>query len=236
MKAPLTCEDSEFDEFAENYDDALEKGLQVTGEDKDYFAQGRVNWLAKRLHALSFHPREILDFGCGTGTAAPLLLQLADTSHVTGVEVSGKSLTVARRLHASSRTTFYLRDDFQPREAMDLAFCNGVFHHIPPAERRDALKFIHRSLRPGGLFAMWENNPWNPATRYIMHRIPFDRDASPLSILESSRLLTDAGFEIVHKDFLFIFPHWLRWFRKLETPLGSLPFGGQYEIIGRKRE
>lgn len=236
MKNSVACSEGEFDEFADNYDEALEKGLQVTGEDKDYFAQGRVSWLAKRLRTLSFSPRHVLDFGCGTGSATPFLLQLADAIKVTGVEVSAKSLTVARRLHASNRAEFHLRDDFQPHENVDLAFCNGVFHHIPPAERRDAFEFIYRSIRPGGLFAMWENNPWNPATRYIMSRIPFDRDAIPLSVRESSRLFIEVGFEIMHKDFLFIFPHSLRWLRKLEPPLSFLPLGGQYEIIGKKRD
>jgi hypothetical protein len=26
-------------------------------------------------------------------------------------------------------------------------------------------------MRPGGVVALWENNPWNPATRYVMGRI-----------------------------------------------------------------
>jgi hypothetical protein len=26
-----------------------------------------------------------------------------------------------------------------------------------------AVDYVYRSLRPGGLFAFWENNPWNPA-------------------------------------------------------------------------
>lgn len=40
---------------------------------------------------------------------------------------------------------------------------------------------VRRSLRPGGVFAFWEINPWNPGTRHVMSRIPFDRDAIMLT-------------------------------------------------------
>jgi len=45
---------------------------------------------------------------------------------------------------------------------MDLAYCNGVFHHIAPDARPEALAMIRDALKPGGLFAFWENNAWNP--------------------------------------------------------------------------
>src|SRR4029434_4043103 len=70
-----------------------------------------------------------------------------------------------------------------------LVYCNGVFHHIPPQAREAAVAYVARALRPGGLWAFWENNPWNPGTRYAMHRIPFDRDAIPLTPPEARRLL-----------------------------------------------
>ena len=45
--------DSDFDVYATNYDDALAQGLSVSGEDKTYFARGRVQWLRGCLRALS---------------------------------------------------------------------------------------------------------------------------------------------------------------------------------------
>ncbi len=38
-----------FDQYAENYDAALAQGISVSGENKDYFAHGRLAWLAQRL-------------------------------------------------------------------------------------------------------------------------------------------------------------------------------------------
>jgi hypothetical protein len=83
------------------------------------------------------------------------------------------------------------------------------------------------------LFALWENNPWNPGTRFAMRRISFDKDAVTLSPPQARRLVQTAEFQILRTDFLFIFPRLLRWLRPLESLLSRLPFGGQYEILCR---
>jgi SAM-dependent methyltransferase len=121
-----------------------------------------------------------------------------------------------------------------PAEYIDLAFCNGVFHHIPVIDRLTAMKRVYSSLRPSGLFAFWENNPWNLATRYVMGRIPFDRDAVTLSPPAARRLLREGGFEVMRTDFLFFFPRHLSWLRSLEPRLTCLPLGAQYQILCRK--
>ena len=87
----------EFDSFAENYDDALAQGLSVTGEDKEFFACGRINWLARCLHRYGITPASILDYGCGTGASVAGLWKLPGVQRVVGVDVSPRSLAVARR-------------------------------------------------------------------------------------------------------------------------------------------
>jgi SAM-dependent methyltransferase len=153
---------------------------------------------------------------------------------VLGLDASERSLAVAKRVHRSERTQFLSVGHYEPKEQIDLAFCNGVFHHIPLNERVTAVNFVHRSLRPRGLFAFWENNPWNPGTRYVMSRISFDRDAIMLTPPEARRLLRAGGFEILRTDFLFIFPRMLRRFRGLEPLVSRLPLGAQYQVLGRK--
>ena len=105
---------------------------------------------------------------------------------------------------------------YQPSGQIDLAFRNGVFHHIPVSEQGIAVDYVYRSLRPGGLFSFWENNPWNPDTRYVMSRIPFDRDAITLTAPEAGGLLRSRGFEILQTHFLFIFPRMLRCLRGID--------------------
>ena len=223
-----------FDKYAHDYDTALSRGLSVSGEDKTYFARGRVAWLARCLRQLQEQPKSVLEYGCGTGSALPFLFDLIGVDFIIGIDRSSRSLDVAKRTRGSERIEFLLVDQYLPSGQIDLAFCNGVFHHIPLNERGAAVEYVHRSLRPGGLFAMWENNPWNPGARYVMSRIPFDRGAITLSSVETRRLLRAGGFEILRTDFLFIFPRMLSWLRGLEPLVSRLPLGAQYQVLCRK--
>jgi SAM-dependent methyltransferase len=223
-----------FDAYASQYDAALAEGLSVSGETKDYFAQGRVDHLAGRLQELRFRPGSILDFGCGTGTNTPFLLNLDGVSSLLGVDISESSLNIARRLIPDKRAAFSPLDQYRPDGRFDLVFTNGVFHHIPLAERSAAIDYILRALRPGGLLAFWENNPWNPGTRYVMSRVPFDRDAITFSSHEAEGLIRAGGFEVLRTDFLFIFPKMLGFLRSLEPTLVRLPLGAQYQLLCRK--
>lgn len=223
-----------FDGYAENYDAVLDDAISISGEDKNYFARGRIAWLADCLRQLQVHPKSAMDFGCGTGSASPLLLELLGVESVAGIDVSSRSLDVARRAYASERTQFLLSDEYQPSEQIDLVFCNGVFHHIWPNEREAAVSCIHRSLRPGGLFAFWENNPWNPGMRFVMSRCRFDADAITVSPPAARRLLRAGGFEILRTDFLFVFPRALKSLRGMERFLSRFPFGAQFQVLCRK--
>ncbi|MBA2684764.1 MAG: methyltransferase domain-containing protein [Gemmatimonadaceae bacterium] len=225
---------AEFDAYAESYDEALALGLSFTGETKDYYASGRVAWLAKRLAERKHAVRSVMDFGCGTGSGVPFLFDGLNAKMVHGVDVSAPSLDIARATHTRDGATFAMIEGKLP-PTFDLAFCNGVFHHIPVAGRHSAAAYVHEALLPGGLFALWENNPWNLGTRYIMSRVPFDRDAITLTPPETRRLLRDAGFDIVRTDYLFVFPHALRALRPLERWMASMPIGGQYLVLARKR-
>jgi SAM-dependent methyltransferase len=225
---------TEFDKYAVDYELALAEGLSVSGEDKNYFARGRIARLASCLRQRVEQPRFALDFGCGTGSATPYLFDLIGVESVLGLDVSAKSLDVAQRTYGSERAQFLLFNQYQPSERIDLVYCNGVFHHIPLSGRAAVVDYIYRLLRPGGLFALWENNPWNPGTRYVMSRIPFDRDAITLTAPETRRLLRAGGFQILRTDFLFIFPRMLSWFRCVEPLVAQLPLGAQYQVLCRK--
>ena len=225
---------SQFDEYVQNYDETLEQGLSVSGEDSTYFARGRVLWLRDCLQQLDEQPRAILDYGCGTGSTAPLFLEVLGANVVVGLDSSVKLIERAHQKYGSEQSQFLLIEHYQPIGQVDLVYCNGVFHHIPVSERAQVVAYIARALRPGSLFALWENNPWNPGTRYIMSRIPFDRDAITLAPSETRRLLEIGGFQILRTDFLFIFPKALSWFRWMEPLFCRVPLGAQYLVLGRK--
>ncbi len=230
MNGPFAT--AEFDRYSATYDAALAQGLAATGEGKEYFAERRVLWLRRSLDRLHAPTHDVLDFGCGTGSATPWLIRELKPARLVGLDVSTESLTQAAKHYPSAQ--FFPPSAFKETNCFDLAFCNGVFHHIPPAQRRAEVQRIREVLRPNGLFAFWENNPWNPGTRYVMRRVAFDRDAVPLTASEARALLKSGGFEVLRTDFLFIFPRLLRCLRWMEPSLAAWPFGGQYQILCRK--
>ena len=224
-----------FDLFHSEYDETLARGLSVSGEDRLYFARGRLAFLARCLREAGLRlPFSVLDFGCGTGAATPFFFEELGVERLVGVDVSERSLEVARQRHGSESARFIALRDYSPRGEFPLAFCNGVFHHVPPPERAGLVRLLRDSLSPGGLFSLWENNPWNPGTRYIMSRVAFDRDAVTLSSREAARMVAAGGLEVRRTDYLFIFPRALKALRFLEPPLAKVPLGGQYQVFCRR--
>lgn len=220
-----------FDRSAE-YAAMLERGLRLSGEGRDFFMQGRVGALCAELTA---PPRCILDFGCGTGETAAYLARRFPQAEVQGLDTAENAIAFATRAHGSERVRFARAAALDAVGAFDLVYANGVFHHIPPARREAALRSIHRALVPGGRFAFFENNPWNPGARWVMRRIPFDRDAIPIAPPEARRLLASGGFrEIAAPRFLFWFPRFLAPLRRLEPALVRVPLGAQYFFLATR--
>jgi SAM-dependent methyltransferase len=223
-----------FDEFAADYDAALDQGLKATGESRAFFARERIRCLSESLFHREPQTRRLMDFGCGTGDSAAILLRTLSAESVVGVEPSHETLRIARETHQHERIRFVESIDAALRETIDLVYCNGVFHHIDPVHRHSVLLEIYDAMVPGAYFGFWENNPWNPGTRWVMSRIPFDRDAIPISPREARRILTVAGFEVLRTDYRFIFPRTLRFLRWTEPLLCRFPIGGQYQVLCRK--
>jgi trans-aconitate methyltransferase len=225
---------SSFDAYSESYSDALASGLRVSGESQEFFAKGRIDWVARRIEKMGFRPQSVLDFGCGQGSSTSLLLDAFGASSAVGVDVSLELLKLATSNNADARVSYSRIDDFDPTQSFDIAYTNGVFHHIVPSERASAVDYVFRSLKPGGLFALWENNPWNPGTRLIMKKIPFDRDAQLLGFGAARALVENAGFTIATIDSTFFFPRMLKKLRGLEAALSPTRLGAQYLILCRK--
>ncbi len=146
----MLSHESNFDEFATSYDDALAHGLSATGEDRKHFARGRIQWLKRCLDRLEVGPESAIEFGCGTGLNIPFLIELIGLKSVIGIDISEKSLEVATRSVGSDEVRFHLPGGYQPTSQIDLVFCNGVFHHILPQGRGAVLDYVKSCLKPGG--------------------------------------------------------------------------------------
>src|SRR5262249_36635045 len=153
---------------------------------------------------------------------------------VVGTDSAPRALDVARQAYGSERARFRLFDHYPPHASLDLVYCHGVFHHLLPHARVAAVAYVWQAIRPGGLWAFWEHNPWHLGTRSVMHRRPCDRDAIPLTPPEAQRLLLAGGFEILRTDFWLLFPRRLQWLRGLEARLARWPLGAQYQVLCRR--
>ena len=79
----MGADEPNFDQYAAGYDDALTAGISISGENKDYFASRRVDWMSKRLAELGCGPKSVLEFGCGTGTNLGALAPGINTAPIT---------------------------------------------------------------------------------------------------------------------------------------------------------
>lgn len=216
-----------FDAYARSYHETLEHGLALSGESREFFARARVEHVKHVLAGKSI--RHVLDFGCGDGATSVLLASAFPDAEIVGTDVSAESIECARR-HSSERIRFVVGHELlrSSRWRADLVYTNGVFHHIPPEHRDGTLQHIIAMLTPDGTVALWENNSWNPGTRLVMRRIPFDRDAIPLSPRVMRRLVTGNRLKVERMDFLFYFPRALAFLRRTEAFLRHVPLGAQY--------
>ena len=223
-----------FDRAAE-YDAMLQRGLQLSGEGKRYFQLGRLQALTATLPA-RFRPARVLDFGCGLGDTAELLAETFPGATVVGTDTALAALDHARRHHAAGGAIRFLpTSELAGQEPFDLVYLNGVLHHVPLDQRPEVAELLHRSLAPGGCCALFENHPFNPGTRLVMRRIPFDRDARTLHAAQARRLLRGAGFgAAMATRYLFVFPRFLRLLRPLEPYLARLPLGAQYLVLAQR--
>ena len=223
----------EFDQFASSYHQALDRGLRLSGESSDYFAHWRVIILKQQLDRAGKRIRSILDFGCGTGTTIPILQEIFSTDTVVGVDISEQSLEIARKNLPGAK--LFNTSALPPGFRVDLVYTNGVFHHMSSQEQGLAFQYMSDRLKAGGYVALWENNPFSPAARLVMSRIPFDKAARMVWPKQARALAEGAGLSVVSTRYEFIFPRMFSSLRFLENRLHAFPLGAQYMILSRKQ-
>jgi SAM-dependent methyltransferase len=110
----------------------------------------RLAWLDRALQRVPLGAA-VLDLGCGAGI--PMTKALAVGRRVTGVDLSGRQLELARR--NVPEATFIHADmaglDL-PSASLDAVVAFYSLTHLPQGELPGLLTSIHRWLRPGGVF------------------------------------------------------------------------------------
>ncbi len=227
-----------FDTRAPDYQSQLAEGLRLSGESKEFFARSRLRHLRAYWDLRGRpEPESVIDYGCGVGDVTRLLAEVFPRARVLGVDPSKTFVEEARRAHGSSRIDFAPLQGFEPLAALaaDLVHLNGVVHHVPRRDRGAFFTALAACVRPGGLVALFDNNPWNPGTHLVMRRIPFDRGVHPVRAGDVARRLEVAGLSVLELRYLFYFPASLRALRPAERWLERAPFGAQYGLYAEKR-
>jgi SAM-dependent methyltransferase len=233
---------AEFDAHAEGYDGGMGNALKaLAGGGADDFVAVKVRWLLRRWPELkSGSELSILDYGCGTATLLRLLWAAGVPGRLTGTDVSAGMLREAARLWplGAPAPLFRVREGaetFLPPNAFDLIVISSVLHHVPPEQRPKVYGELHRLLRPGGRLVVFEHNPWNPVTRFVVARTPIDRDAILLSPPEVVAALGAGGWrDIRTANLMFLPPRLGVVATAAECLLAWLPLGGQYAVTASK--
>jgi SAM-dependent methyltransferase len=225
---------TEFDRLAAEYDELLKDPI------RDYFAPGSDFFVTRKLEVLLafLHRRAIdpsravwLDVGCGKGQ----LLRAGKPyfARVVGCDVSTEMMGTCHDLDVipqplPTRVPF---DD----ASVDVVTAVCVYHHIEPGERAALTSDICRVLKPGGVFAIVEHNPFNPAVQVIIRRTPVDENAILLTARTARRLMGAARLRIGATQYFLYLPQRIyRRARLVEHALAAVPLGGQYAVFGLK--
>ena len=118
---------------------------------EDYRYKVYAPWMKEAVGFDRFRDKRLLEIGFGTGTD---LLQFARAGAlVTGVDLTPRSIEIARRRFAvyDQQGEFLIGDGENlsfPDASFDVVYSFGVLHHTPDTAR--AISEVHRVLRPGG--------------------------------------------------------------------------------------
>jgi len=162
--------------MTEKIDSEAVKGFFDDPAVVDHYRRATANvglWLSEEIvFRKVFQPEDrILDLGCGTGRIAIGLAELG-YRHVLGIDQARNMVREARRINK----VLELTASFQTGDATRLKFEDQLFDgaifgfnglmQIPGKDnRRQALREIHRVLRPGGLLVFTTHDRENPRHR-----------------------------------------------------------------------
>jgi SAM-dependent methyltransferase len=221
-----------FDRFAGDYKQVLDQSLAVSGQDSSYFAEYKARYL-RRLLSPNFSGK-VLDFGCGVGLLSGFLKKHLPAIQLDGFDVSQDSIREVDPILAAQGS--FTCDWSQLARDYQLIVIANVMHHIPSQQRKDVIQELADRLKPGGSLAIFEHNPANPITRWVVEHCPFDDDAILLPTPETRGYVNDAQLSLKKRDYIVFLPHFLAWLRPLEPWLSWLPMGAQYVMVAEKND
>jgi 2-polyprenyl-3-methyl-5-hydroxy-6-metoxy-1,4-benzoquinol methylase len=145
-----------------------------------------------RFHILGdLTGKTVLDVGCGDGTNAVTLAKLG--AHVTGIDISPKSIATAQERARINGLSDRMRLICAPLEVVDLApdsfdivWGDAILHHLIP-ELDAVLERLTACAKPGGLIIFSEPVNFNRTLRRIRFMVPVHTEATRTSVRSRRR-------------------------------------------------
>lgn len=226
---------SEFDVFEDSYVDDLDEVVAFSGKSTDFFTSRKADLILELAGRQLGDPTrlDLLDVGCGIGLTDGFLT--GRVGSLAGTDVSSPSLARAREANAGVRYESSSEGEPLPFEddSFDLSFAICVVHHVPRHGWRTFLSEMKRVTRPGGLVAIFEHNPLNPATRKIVRDCVFDENVTLIRAGLMKSLLGAADLTPVESRQILFLPVAAPWWLRVERRLARVPLGAQYYAAGR---
>jgi ubiquinone/menaquinone biosynthesis C-methylase UbiE len=225
----------DFDDVAEAYEDKINAALSFGGQEHTFYIDIKRNHILRLAQDYfgNVGDLDVLDLGCGLGAYHPGLEGKFRELH--GIDVSARSVEAAAAQHPFVQYTTFDGERLPYADGQfSLVFTICVMHHVPPPLWTTFTAEMYRVIRPGGMALVFEHNPYNPATQYIVKTCDIDKDAVLLRPGKLRRLFTTAGFnEIQTRTIISVLPKG-QFLTGVDSLLGYLPFGAQYYLRATK--
>ena len=180
----------------------------------------------------------IVGDGCGDGLISNYFMKHFPTGSYYGIDVSSENIKQALLRKVDNCSFFHYPGNELPFEdnTFDIALAANVFHHIDRKDHLKTIKEIARTLKPNGRLYIFEHNPINPVTQWIVKTCIFDEKARLLLPYHFKKYFKDSQMSTYQIRYLLFFPRHrvFKWFFTFEEYLCKLPIGAQYLIIGQK--
>jgi ubiquinone/menaquinone biosynthesis C-methylase UbiE len=225
----------EFDAFSDEYRTIHTKNLRLSGAQSDYFCEHKILEIKKQESVTSL---KMLDFGCGDGLVSKYFVRHFPSGSYFGIDVSSENIKQAL-LRKPDHCSFYQYSGNElpfEDETFDVALAANVFHHIDRKDHVRTILEISRTLKPNGRLYIFEHNPVNPVTQWIVKSCIFDKKAKLLLPSRFKRYLKSSQMSAYKIRYLLFFPRHriFKWFIAFEEHLCRMPFGAQYLVIAKK--
>jgi len=219
---------TEFDQYSNNYDFIFKRNIGYFAKDIDYFAKYKIRLLESKI---SFKPIRILEYGCGTGKNLKFLRLKFNKSKLYGYDPSKESLKIAEK---NNLETCFFGSKEKIDGKFDIILVACVLHHINPNDLENNLRFIKEKLSKNGLVFVFEHNPLNPLTRYLVSTCPFDKNAVLIRRSKLIEIMQRLEYKNINSEYCMFFPEKLSFLNSIEMFLTKIPLGGQYLVFANK--